>query len=213
MGHHHHEHHEHGTGEEAARRGRGRSRWAGGPRWGAGAQPWVGPGGRRGRGAIRASVLLILADAPMHGYQIMQELADRSAGAWRPSPGAVYPALQRLEDAGLIRGDDTSDDRRIYHLTEEGRGIAERLKAEGVTPWESSDTTGAAYGELKREVGQLVRAVMQAARDGSPQQREKIQALLASTRRAVYRILGEEDADANADATGEHAATQDEAAG
>jgi DNA-binding PadR family transcriptional regulator len=143
-------------------------------------------------------VLLILADAPMHGYQIMQELAERSGGTWRPSPGAIYPALQRLEDAGLIVGEDTSDDRRIYRLTEEGQRIADRLKAHDVTPWEA-DAAGTARFELKRDLGQLAQAVMQVARDGSPQQREKAQALLASTRRALYRILGEEEAETAAE--------------
>ena len=201
MGHHHehHDHHEQDTTDKDRGRGRGgRGRWAGGPRWAFGPEPWLGPGGRRGRGAIRASVLLILADAPMHGYQLMQELAERSGGAWRPSPGAIYPALQRLEDAGMIVGEDTSDDRRVYRLTDEGRKIAERLKADGVTPWESIDPAAAAHLELKREIGQLARAVMQVARDGSPQQRQKVETLLAGTRRAIYRILGEEEAGADA---------------
>jgi DNA-binding PadR family transcriptional regulator len=193
MGRHHH--HEHDDDPERDERGHGRGgrgRWAGGGRRSFGPEPWLGPGGRRGRGAVRASVLLILADAPMHGYQIMQELADRSRGTWRPSPGAVYPALQRLEDAGLITGEDTSDDRRIYRLTEEGRSVADRLKAHDVTPWQV-DAAGAARFELKRDLGQLAQAVMQVARDGSPQQREKVTALLAGTRRAVYRVLGEEE--------------------
>ena len=113
---HQHEHH----ADEGRRRTRGRparARWGDPERWWTGDDRWFGPASRRRRGAIRLSILLVLADKPMHGYQIMQELAERSGGAWRPSPGAVYPTLQRLEDAGLIRGEDTSDDRRVYGLT------------------------------------------------------------------------------------------------
>lgn len=169
----------------------------GGP-WG-----WPGPAGKSpgpkaGRGDVRAAILALLREGPRNGYQIMSEIEERSGGAWRPSPGAIYPALQRLEDAGMIVGEDTSDDRRVYRLTDEGRKIAERLKADGVTPWESIDPAAAAHLELKREIGQLARAVMQVARDGSPQQRQKVETLLAGTRRAIYRILGEEEAGADA---------------
>jgi DNA-binding PadR family transcriptional regulator len=191
---HHHEHHE--AKDEGRRRARGRpgrGRWGDGGRWWPGDEAWFGPTARRGRGAIRLSVLLVLADAPMHGYQIMQELAERSGGVWRPSPGAIYPTLQRLEDAGLIRGEDTSDDRRVYSLTEEGRKVADRLVAEGVTPWHVADPEHLAAGDLRRQVGQLAAAAMQVAKSGTTQQRQKAEELLVSTRRGLYRILSEED--------------------
>jgi DNA-binding PadR family transcriptional regulator len=194
-----HQHDNHEGKDEGRRRGRGRpgrGRWPDGGRWWSGDEAWFGPVARRSRGAIRLSVLLVLADAPMHGYQIMQELAERSGGAWRPSPGAIYPTLQRLEDAGLIRGEDMSDDRRVYSLTEEGRKIADRLVAEGVAPWQAADPHHLAAGELRREVGQLIAAAMQVAKSGTGQQREKAEELLASTRRGLYKILSEEDAEA-----------------
>ena len=65
-----------------------------------------GPGGRgRGRaqrGDIRTAILLLLADQPMHGYQIMQAMSERTGGAWHPSPGAIYPTIAQLEDEGLV---------------------------------------------------------------------------------------------------------------
>src|SRR5690606_30830681 len=59
-------------------------------------------GTRMGRGDVRAAVLALLAERPMHGYQIIQEIDERSGGAWKPSPGSVYPTLQLLADEGLI---------------------------------------------------------------------------------------------------------------
>src|SRR5688500_4341745 len=64
-------------------------------------------GGRRRRGDARAAILVLLAEAPRNGYGITQEIEERSAGAWRPSPGSVYPVLQQLEDEGLVRADDS----------------------------------------------------------------------------------------------------------
>ena len=60
------------------------------------------PRGRGRRGHVRTSILALLAEQPLNGYQIMQTLAERTDGAWKPSPGAVYPALSQLEDEGLI---------------------------------------------------------------------------------------------------------------
>ncbi len=65
-------------------------------------QPF-GPGRRAARGDVRAAILVLLAEKPSHGYQIIQELERRSDGAWRASPGSVYPTLQQLEDEGLVR--------------------------------------------------------------------------------------------------------------
>src|SRR4051794_3835778 len=103
--HHGRRHHPH-RGEWAGRPGRpeggpfarpdgpfGRGRRHGGPR---------GPRGRAARGDVRAAVLLLLAEEPMHGYQLMQAIAERSGGRWTPSPGAIYPTLNQLEDEGLV---------------------------------------------------------------------------------------------------------------
>ena len=83
-----------------------------------------GPGRRARRGDVRAAVLALLVERPMHGYEMIQELEERTGGVWRPSPGAVYPALQLLEDQGLVTADETEGKRR-YQLTEAGRTHAE----------------------------------------------------------------------------------------
>jgi DNA-binding PadR family transcriptional regulator len=64
-------------------RHRGRGRHRGREGW------WGGP--RMRRGQIRIALLAALAEEPGHGYDVMQKLEDKSGGAWRPSPGSVYP--------------------------------------------------------------------------------------------------------------------------
>ena len=103
--------------------------------WGRGPR---GRGRKARRGDIRTAALLLLAEEPRNGYQIMQELEERSEGLWRPSPGSVYPALQQLEDEGLIRSEE-ADGRRLYHLTEAGRAAE---------TWDDVDRTWNAVDQL-----------------------------------------------------------------
>ncbi len=170
---------------EGWRRGRGGGRHR---HWEEG---WAGPA-RRGRGAIKAGILLVLAEQPMHGYQIMQELAARSGGAWHPSPGAIYPTLQRLEDRGLVRSDE-EDARRVFRLTDTGQMVADRLSHKGSVPWAAAGPSDQDRGELRQALGHLVDAVRQAGRAGSPNQRRRVLDLLGDTRRGVYRILAEDE--------------------
>ena len=83
-----------------------------------------GRGGRARRGDVRAALLTLLAEEPRNGYRLMQEIEHRSDGVWRPSPGSVYPALQQLEDEGLVRSEET-EGRKLFQLTDAGREAAE----------------------------------------------------------------------------------------
>lgn len=147
--------------------------------------------GRVRRGAIRAGVLLVLADGPRHGYEVMTELADRSGGMWRPSPGSVYPTLQQLEDEDLVRSEEV-DHKRIFRLTDAGKGEAEQVAARGA-PW-STVTDGLTDEQraLHQAAFQLSAAVMQVAQAGSPEQVSATQALLDDARKSVYRLLAED---------------------
>jgi len=144
-----------------------------------------------GRGDVRAAVLHLLAEGPMHGYQIMQELADRTGGVWRPSPGSIYPTLQQLEDEGLVRAESQAG-KRVYALTAEGR--AEVEAETGPPPWER---LGAAIHEGEfalREVAlQVGAAVMQVARAGSDAQVTRAKEILEETRQRLYRILADDE--------------------
>jgi DNA-binding PadR family transcriptional regulator len=170
--------------------------------WGGFGGPGFGPRGRRRRmrrGDVRAALLVLLDEQPLNGYGLMQEIERRSGGAWRPSPGSVYPALAQLEDEGLVRADEEQG-RKLYRLTEEGtRHVAEHRDELG-EPWATlAEGVGEGRLELRGLVGQLAAAVMQVAAAGDDAQVARAKELLAETRRGLYRILAEDDpADAGA---------------
>jgi DNA-binding PadR family transcriptional regulator len=166
--------------------------------------PWMregrgGRGGRARRGDVRAAALSLLAEQPMNGYQIIQAIGERSGGVWRPSPGSVYPALQQLEDEGLIRTEAADSGRRAYQLTEEGRAYADAHADELQAPWD--EVTGGAGGvavEMRSLIGQVAMAAVQVVQVGSEAQVGQAKQLLTDTRKALYRILAADDEPADA---------------
>jgi len=152
-----------------------------------------GPGqafGRRaGRGDIRAAILALLAEEPMHGYQIIQELAERTGGVWRPSPGSVYPTLQQLEDEELVRETASESGKRVYELTDAGRELAAAAPAPWTAVAGESENELVTLGEL---VHQVMAATRQVAHAGSTAQIKAAQAVLADARRALYQLLADE---------------------
>ena len=91
---------------------------------------------------------MLLAEEPRNGYGLMQEIENRSEGVWRPSPGSVYPALQQLEDEGLVRAEER-DGSRVFTLTDEGRSTSRRTTSArrgrpSVTTWARACTSCAA---------------------------------------------------------------------
>ena len=159
-------------------------------RHGGGFGPGYAFGRRAGRGDIRAAILALLAEQPMHGYQIIQELAERTGGMWRPSPGSVYPTLQQLEDEELVRETASTSGKRVYELTDTGREQAATTPA----PWtavagESEDALVA----LRELAFQVLGATRQVAHAGTAAQLEAAQAVLRDARRSLYRLLAEED--------------------
>ena len=159
--------------------------------------PWMREGrgrGRARRGDVRAAALSLLAEQPMNGYQIIQEIGERSGGVWRPSPGSIYPALQQLEDEGLIRTEAADGGRRAYQLTDEGRAYAESHAAELRAPWdEVSGGSGGVAAEIRSLIGQLAMAAVQVVQVGSEAQVGQAKQLLTDTRKALYRILAADD--------------------
>jgi DNA-binding PadR family transcriptional regulator len=159
---------------------------------------FFGPGRKAGRGDIRATILALLAEEPMHGYQIIQEVTDRTGGAWRPSPGSVYPTLQQLEDEELVRTVRT-DGRRVFELTDAGREQAAALPSQ--TPWESAGDGDDDLAALRDLAFQLLGATRQVALAGSAKQIESAQAILREARRGIYQLLAEDgEGDAEGDA-------------
>jgi DNA-binding PadR family transcriptional regulator len=140
------------------------------------------------RGDVRAALLVLLAEEPRNGYGLMQEIEQRSDGAWRPSPGSVYPALAQLEDEGLVRPEDEGSGKR-FALTEQGRAHVEEHREKLGEPWADLGGKG---GDLRGLVGELAAAAMQVSRLGDDAQRERAREILTDARRALYRILAEE---------------------
>lgn len=189
-----HHHGRGGRGHHGGYGGFGPRGFGGGPGFGPG-----GPGGfggprrgRRPRGDVRNAILLLLAEQPMHGYQLMEAIAERSGGRWRPSPGAVYPTLNLLEDEGVITLTQSAG-RKLAELTEDGRALVEREAAGWPDPF---GTEGAESGvDLRGELAQLHEAVRSVGRGGTEEQRARAAQILADARRSVYRLLaGDEPA-------------------
>jgi len=153
-------------------------------------------GGRRGRGRaprgdVRAAALLLLEQDAMHGYQLMQAIAERTDGRWTPSPGAVYPALRQLEDDGLV--DITSESgRKLVTITDAGRAHVEEHREEWGDPFETH-AAGDTGPDLRQLMEQLHAAVRQVGRSGSDEQRTAAATTLTEARRTIYLILAEDE--------------------
>jgi len=224
--------HGHGRGH-----GRGRGGEWGGP-WGAwqwgppnrrsGPPPWLtglfglasqeqtrGP--RVRRGDVRMAILAVLADGPLNGYQVIQEIGQRTDGAWRPSPGSVYPTISQLEDEGLVEGDDERG-RRTLRLSDAGRQYLEDHADEVAGVWapfdegaarrreeDAEDAAGAVdFSSLKPELGRVMNAVWQIITTGTDEQRRAAVGVLVEARRGLYRILaGDSDSDGEVDDLGD----------
>ena len=199
-------------------RGRGHGRHPrgggiGGPGWGgpmSGPPPWVaqmfgpqwaGPGHGRGgrgrarvrRGDVRAAILDVLGTSPepLNGYQVIQQIAERSNGVWKPSPGSVYPTIAQLQDEGLV--EDAPEGRKTLRLTTEGRQRVEAHADRLAAMWGTfeEDAGGEDSADLRQVIGQTVGAIIQVASTGTPDQRDKAVEILAETRRRLYGLLAE----------------------
>ena len=182
--------------------GPGQSR--GGAPWGSGPPPWIAglfglaqQGGTRApkvrRGDVRAAILDVLAAEPMNGYQIIQQIAERSGGAWKPSPGSVYPTVQQLEDEGLVEATE-AEGRRTLRLSDAGREYVATHPEELAATWRVFDESPEQEThELKPVIGQVMAAVWQIIVSGNRQQQAEAAEILAETRRKLYGLLADGD--------------------
>jgi DNA-binding PadR family transcriptional regulator len=144
--------------------------------------------GRAGRGDVRTAVLILLAEQPMHGYQLMQAMAERTNGVWRPSPGAIYPTIAQLEDEGLVTT-VAEGGRKLVTLTDAGRtSLADNA---GDDPFAAlAGTPGQAY-DLRSALEEIHVAARLLGRNGTDAQAKAAQQVLTETRRSLYLILAE----------------------
>ncbi|QXC63352.1 PadR family transcriptional regulator [Aquihabitans sp. G128] len=180
-------------------RGRG-GRFGGGPRggpFGGGMGGFGGGGfggprgrGRARRGDVRLAILALLAERPMHGYEMIQELGERTNGAWTPSPGSVYPTLTLLEEEGLVTSEEVEGKRR-FDLTDEGQAAVD--SREGPPPWEQAGLGAEPVVlELREVLGSTMAAVKQVFQAGSTAQQAKAVEILTEARRKIYEVLAAE---------------------
>ncbi|THG30999.1 PadR family transcriptional regulator [Naasia lichenicola] len=145
-------------------------------------------GSRMGRGDVRTAVLAILTEEPMHGYQIIRAIEERSNGMWKPSPGSVYPTLQVLADEGLVTAVESAG-KKTYSLTDAGR-VAAETAPDVSAPWEAPGKRAAALsGAIPKAGAQLAQAAAQVAHAGSPEDVAEAVAVLDEARRKLYAIL------------------------
>ena len=164
-----------------------------------------GPGGRGPRvrrGDVRAAILDLLSEGqPWNGYQIIQEIGERTQGVWRPSAGSVYPALQQLEDEGLITAAAGEDRRRNYTLTDEGRTYVDSHRDQLRASWDAvTGSVDDAMVEVHNLARQVMMASVQVSQAGTPAQVQQASKILADTRKSLYRILAADDEDTERDA-------------
>jgi DNA-binding PadR family transcriptional regulator len=193
-----------GTGGPHRRSGR-----QGPPPWLAGIFGLAGQETSRGprvrRGDVRVAILTVLAEEPLNGYQVIQQIADRTGGAWRPSPGSVYPTLSQLEDEGLIEGDDERG-RRTLRLSDAGRDYLTDHADEVAQVWApfeggaerapGGEARGSAdFTSLKPELGRVMNAVWQIITTGTDEQRRAAIGVLVEARRGLYGILADHPGD------------------
>lgn len=158
-----------------------------GPRYGRGRG-----GPRARRGDVRAAVLALLAERPMHGYEMIKEIEERTDGAWTPSAGSIYPTLQLLEEADLIRGEE-SDGKRRFTLTDAGTA-EQKEKAGEQTPWDAVKADAAPEQiNLAVSMKKLHHSIAQVFKAGDEDQQKRVRELLDETRRKIYAILAEEN--------------------
>jgi DNA-binding PadR family transcriptional regulator len=175
--------------------------WGGPPPFPFPTPPWMGRGGawratKARRGDVRAAILAVLAEQPMNGYQIIQEIAARSGGAWKPSPGSIYPTLQQLEDEGLVSA-DVDAGRRVFSLTEQGQAYVKDHPDEVEAPWQGLGEPAEDAGEVKPLSGQVAAAVWQIMAVGTSEQQAQGREALIELRRKLYAILSEDDSSGN----------------
>jgi len=147
-------------------------------------------GGRARRGDVRAAVLRLLAEQPMHGYQIIQELSARSDGAWSPSAGSVYPTLQLLADEGLVTAEETAG-KKVFSLTEAGAATVAET-ADQPAPWEDAAQSDSGNAGYREAAAKLMQAMFQIGKGGSPEQVTAATDVLNDARKKLYALLAED---------------------
>ncbi len=146
-----------------------------------------------GKGGFRILVLRALGERPMYGYEVIKVLEERFQGFYRPSAGAVYPALRSLQREGLVavRG---AERRKTYHITAKGKTYLHRQREARHRHFESFQAAvGPERAALLRELRDTGRLLMPNLRTITPRQAAELQKAVAEMRGRIAAILAETD--------------------
>ncbi len=181
-----------GPGSDGPERdGRGPGFGPGGPHRGFGGPGFGGPGGGRvRRGNVRSAILSLLSQHSFNGYGLIRAISNHTDGAWRPSPGSIYPALTALQAEGLIESNGASK-RTEYALTEAGRAYVSENSAEMAQVWADVTQEAGAGKDLRTGMGKLVGAVQQISLSGTEEQIKTATEALDTARRTIYKLLAD----------------------
>lgn len=138
------------------------------------------------------ATLALLSEQPMHGYQIIQEIEQRTDGAWTPSPGSIYPTLSQLATEGMVRSEQAHG-RSVVHLTEQGRRHVEQHRDELDAVWNTATADESEVADLRTVGRDLIGAAAQVAQVGTSDQLAEATRLLEDTRRRLYLLLAGDD--------------------
>ncbi|MGG5173970.1 PadR family transcriptional regulator [Pseudarthrobacter sp. J1763] len=149
-----------------------------------------GPGGRVRKGNVRNAILSLLSQSPENGYGLIKSIAAHTDGAWRPSPGSVYPALSALQADGLI--ESVGEGRRTeFALTEDGKAHTVEHASELAAVWEEVNQEAGVGQDLKLSIGKLMGAVHQIGIDGTEEKLQATIEALDEARRTIYKLLAD----------------------
>jgi DNA-binding PadR family transcriptional regulator len=152
-----------------------------------------------GKGDMKYIILDLIKDKPRYGYEIIRELEERSFGFYKPSPGAVYPTLQMLEELGYVTLDE-QDGKKVYSITGEGikflderKGVADEIRDQMRRHWNPKNIKDVA--EIMFEVGKLRKDIKHHFRRMDPEKMARIREVITRACQEVSAILQEESGD------------------
>jgi DNA-binding PadR family transcriptional regulator len=147
---------------------------------------WHG-GHRARRGDMKPKILHLLKEKPMHGYEIISLMEEKSHGLWRPSAGSIYPNLQLLEEQDLVTG-KVEAGKRVYSLTDKGKKEAESYSEAHGDKWEEKIHTGPHY-EIKCLLFETMGLLKQIARQDSEEKNEKVKKIISEAKDKLAKLL------------------------
>lgn len=144
-----------------------------------------------GKGRFRILVLRSIQDKPMHGYEVIRSLEARAHGFYKPSPGAVYPALRSLLREGLVQVSG-GERRKVYRITRKGRAFLRSREAEIERRYRSfEESVGPERAALLRDMRTMGKLMTVLIKDLTPEQAKEIAAVLRESKKKVLEIVGE----------------------